>query len=439
MKKSEGLGQAKIRGRILVLGINFSPEPIGIGKYTGEFAGSLVREGFEVSVITAHPHYPWWRVRSGSRWRFTMERSEGMTVIRCPLWVPSRPGGLGRILQEMSFFNASWLAVNWLLLRGARFDMVYTVVPSLATAWLGAWVKLFRRKALWIVHVMDLPLDAAVRLGLISNGWMSRWLARKERWILRRADRVSSLSEGMLRRIAEKGVADARRILFPNWVDLGVFCPGPTDENRLYALGLPTHGRMLLYSGAIGEKQCLEILPEVAARLQGSLADVYIVIAGEGPYRQRLESLVRESGVSNIHFISIQLEPVFLALLRKAWLHLVLQRDTESELFLPSKLGPIMAVGGCALVTASPASSLGVVLRNHGIGVALHPATANDLYGCILEMDRKPELVRERGTRAHDYAARHLEREGVIRRYLRTLGLPADTGPPASDDQPLDT
>lgn len=439
MRKNEGVGHANVKGRILVLGINFAPEPIGIGKYTGEFAGSLVQEGFEVSVVTAHPHYPWWRVRPTSRSGFSTERLEGMTIIRCPLWVPSRPGGLGRILQDLSFFITSWLAVTCLLLRGERFDMVYTVVPSLPTAWLGAWVKLFRRKALWVVHVMDLPLDAAVRLGLIQKGWLSRWLARRERWILRRADRVSSLSEGMLRRIAEKGVADARRILFPNWVDLSVFYPGQPDAELLSGLGLPTEGRMVLYSGAIGEKQCLEIIPEVAARLQASLADVFFVIAGEGPYRQHLETLVRESGLSNIHFISIQPEPIFGALLRKAWLHLVLQRDTESELFLPSKLGPIMAVGGCALVTASPTSSLGAMLHDHGIGVALHPATSNCLFGSILEMDRRPELVRERGIRARDYAARHLERDGIIRRYLRDLGLPGDTGPPASDEWPGDT
>jgi colanic acid biosynthesis glycosyl transferase WcaI len=419
--------EAKIRGRVLVVGINFTPEPIGIGKYTGEFAGSLVREGFDVTVVTAFPHYPWWRVR-GVSWRgFSTEASEGLTVVRCPLFVPSKPGGPGRILQDLSFFITSWLAVSWLLLKGRRFDIVYTVVPSFPSAWIGAWVKWFRRSACWVVHVMDLQVDVAEQTGLIRNGWLLRCLAWAERRILRRADIVSTLSQGMLRKILAKGVLPDRAFLFPNWVDLSVYHPGLPDADTLSFLGLPDEGRMVLYSGAIGEKQCLDILPVVAERLRTSLPGVYFVIAGEGPYRERLESLVRDSGPGNIHFIPIQPEPVFRSLLRKAWLHLVLQRDTDSELFLPSKLGPIMATGGCALVTASATSSLGLLLLEHGVGEVVHPVSAEVLHNAILDMDRRPDHVRQLGTRANAYAIRNLERDLVIRRYLSDLGFPVDT------------
>ena len=413
-----------------MVGINFAPEPIGIGKYTGEFVGSLVREGFDVSVVTAYPHYPWWRVRSASGRGYSTEESEGMTVIRCPIWVPSRPGGMGRMMQDLSFFITSWLAVSWLLLKGRRFEIVYTVVPSYPSAWIGAWVKWFRSNACWVIHVMDLQVDAAGKMGLIRSGWLLRCLAWSERRILCRADRVSTISDGMLRRITEKGVVQDRAILFPNWVDLSVFHPGLADEKVLSGLGLPVAGRMVLYSGAVGEKQCLEILPDVASRLQTAMPDIFFVIAGEGPYQHRLKLLAKDAGVRNIHFIRIQPEPVFSSLLRKAWLHLVLQRDTDSELFMPSKLGPIMASGGCALVTASPTSGLGRFVREYGVGEALHPASSEVLKDSILEKDRRPDIVRELGARAHSYAVRYLERDVVIRRYLCDLGFPVDTGPP---------
>lgn len=50
-----------------MLGINFHPEPIGIGKYSGELAQYLVEEGFDVVVVTAYPHYPWWSLPAGGR------------------------------------------------------------------------------------------------------------------------------------------------------------------------------------------------------------------------------------------------------------------------------------------------------------------------------------------------------------------------------------
>ena len=48
--------------RILIHGINFSPELTGIGKYSGEMAEWLVAQGHEVRVVTAPPYYPEWRV-----------------------------------------------------------------------------------------------------------------------------------------------------------------------------------------------------------------------------------------------------------------------------------------------------------------------------------------------------------------------------------------
>jgi len=44
--------------RILIIGLNFEPEIIGVGKYSGEMAAWLARRGYDVSVITTQPYYP---------------------------------------------------------------------------------------------------------------------------------------------------------------------------------------------------------------------------------------------------------------------------------------------------------------------------------------------------------------------------------------------
>lgn len=48
--------------KILVYGINYSPELTGIGKYTGEMVEWLAAQGHEVRVISAPPYYPQWQV-----------------------------------------------------------------------------------------------------------------------------------------------------------------------------------------------------------------------------------------------------------------------------------------------------------------------------------------------------------------------------------------
>ncbi|WZB68237.1 glycosyltransferase [Achromobacter xylosoxidans] len=78
--------------KILLYGINYAPELTGIGKYSAELAEWLAARGHDVSVVTAPPYYPQWRVHDGYRaGRYRKETRAGVTVRRAPLWVPARP------------------------------------------------------------------------------------------------------------------------------------------------------------------------------------------------------------------------------------------------------------------------------------------------------------------------------------------------------------
>ena len=99
--------------RIVIYGINYSPELTGIGKYSGEMAEWLASRGHEVRVVTAPPYYPQWRIREGfsniwskeekSYTDLTFNNGSGVLVYRCPLWVPEQPSGFKRLLHLASF------------------------------------------------------------------------------------------------------------------------------------------------------------------------------------------------------------------------------------------------------------------------------------------------------------------------------------------------
>ena len=75
--------------RILIHGINYAPEFVGIGRYTGELGAWLGSRGHAVTVLTAPPYYPEWRVPEAYRrpaWR--REWLEGVEVLRAPLMPP---------------------------------------------------------------------------------------------------------------------------------------------------------------------------------------------------------------------------------------------------------------------------------------------------------------------------------------------------------------
>ena len=247
--------------KILLLSLNFAPELTGIGKYSGEMADGLVARGHEVVVVCAPPHYPHWQVAKGySAARYEVERSKpGLTVYRCPIWIPRRPGGLARLLCQASFVLASLPVVLWLALK--RPQVVFAVAPALFCAPV-AWLAARLAGAQSWLHVQDFETDAAFELGLLKQPWLRRSALFVERQLMQRFDVVSTLSRRMMRRLAVKGVAMEQAELLPNWVDLNLLKPtaGSTDLRR--SLGIAADQIVCLYSGTINRKQGLPVLVE---------------------------------------------------------------------------------------------------------------------------------------------------------------------------------
>ena len=127
--------------RILINSINYSPELTGIGKYTGEMAEWLAEQGYDVRVVTAPPYYPAWRVAEGySAGWYGREIVVGVTVFRCPLWVPKKPTGVTRILHLASFALSSFPLMLWSGLFW-RPNIVFVIEPPLfcaPAAWMSA-------------------------------------------------------------------------------------------------------------------------------------------------------------------------------------------------------------------------------------------------------------------------------------------------------------
>ena len=57
-----------MKKKILVYGINFSPEIVGIGKYTTELVDWLYKNNHNLKIISACPYFPKWETKK--KWIF---------------------------------------------------------------------------------------------------------------------------------------------------------------------------------------------------------------------------------------------------------------------------------------------------------------------------------------------------------------------------------
>ncbi len=398
--------------RILLLGLNYTPELTGIGKYSGEMMEWLAGRGHEVRVVTTPPYYPAWKVREDySWWKYRKEVSlAGVVIYRCPLWVPSRPSGISRMVHLGSFATSSLPVM--LALAGWRPDVVLTVEPAFFCAPTTILTAFLSGAAAWL-HVQDFEIDAAFDLGLLpAAGAIHNFALTYERLVMRGFDRVSSISSNMVKRLADKGVRKDQTELFPNWVDIDSIRPldGPNQIRR--ELGLGDDQIVLLYSGNLGVKQGLEMLPPLAQRLQDD-PRLHFVFCGDGAFRPQLEQMT--AGLQNVTLLPLQPLEKLNELLSAADIHLLPQKEDAAALVMPSKLTGMLASGRPVIATASPGTQVAEAVSGCGINVA--PGDLDALHKAVLTLAGDASLRKEMGRAARLYAQENLGREQVLRRF----------------------
>ena len=395
--------------RILIYGINYTPELTGVGKYTGEMAEWLTSRGYQVRVVTAPPYYPMWKVEQGySPWSYQYEQHSDVKVWRCPLWVPRQPSGLKRILHLVSFAISSLLIILWQALFW-RPDILFVVEPSFFCM-PGALLAARIGGAKTWLHIQDFEIDTAFELGILPAFGSIRKVADIiECWLMSHADCVSTISENMLQRLATKRVDASRCLLFSNWVDIDKISPTSEPNPFRDELAIPAEAIVLLYSGNLGEKQGLEVLM-LTADLLKERQNIYFVICGVGGTKNRLQELAE--GLPNICFMDLQPVEKLNSLLNLANIHLLTQRDSVADLVMPSKLTGIFASGRPVIASARPGTQVAKFVEGRGIVVS--PGDVTALVDAILNLADQPEKCAQLGQAAREFAVTNWHRETIL-------------------------
>lgn len=400
--------------KVLIIGLNFAPELIGVGKYSSEFAEWLSERDHEVRVITTPPYYPGWRVEAGYQaCQYRRERCGDVDVLRCPLWVPRVPSTAKRIVHLLSFALSSFLPSLWQGLVW-RPDVVWTVEPTAFTI-PGALLAARLGRATACLHVQDLEIEAAFSLRMLSRSWLTNGLRRAYGWWLRRFDLVTTISEQMRDRLSAFGVSENRLGLFRNWVDVETIQPLKTKSPLRAELGFGDDQVVAMYAGNMGAKQGVEVLADVARQVVDN-PKIQFVLSGAGAARDKLEVLVED--LPNITLLPLQPSERLNELLNVADMHLLPQRPEAESFALPSKLSGMLASGRPVIVQTDG----GELARAAGeCGVVVPPGDAAAMGAAVIALAKEPKRRRALARAARRFAEHNLARERILARYEQRL------------------
>jgi colanic acid biosynthesis glycosyl transferase WcaI len=395
--------------KILICSANFAPEPTGIGKYSGDMAAWLASRGHDVRAIAAPPYYPNWRIAEDYRWPlYRREQRDGVDVWRAPIWVPRSPSGFTRILHLLSFAVLSFPIV----LRQVFWapNLVITIAPALVCSPAALLTSRLCGAQAWL-HIQDFEVDVAFRMGLLKGGLLERLVLRMEKSLLHRFDIVSSISGRMIERLLQKGVAQERIRYFPNWVDVTHIKPTPSSARYRARLGIAANALVVLFSGTLGGKQGLMVIPAVA-RLLAARSDVLFVICGDGMMKAELEAA--SAGLPNLRLLPLQPLESLGELLSMADIHLLPQNSGAADLVLPSKLSGMLASGRPVIAQCLSGTELESVVSQ--CGVVVPPEDPISLAAAVTQLADDIATRVEMGRRAREYAETNFERDAILGR-----------------------
>ncbi len=282
--------------RVLILTQYFPPETGAAQARLFELGSWLVRQGFDVEVVTALPNYPQGRIYDGYRGKlYAVEQAGGMRVVHAPIF-PSR--GARLIPRLLSYFSFVFSSVIFALLLARRPHVIICESPPLFLG-LSALVLKIVFGCRLIFNVSDLWPESAVRMGM-HNRKPFVWLAKRlEEVCYRGSDAQTGQSPGIVRGI--RATHPRGRVeLISNGCDCELFQPARRSRALRQRLGVEDKV-VVGYAGLVGLAQGVEVIGAVAERFRDD-ERVAFVIAGDGPLREDLQRELHARKLPNVVF-----------------------------------------------------------------------------------------------------------------------------------------
>ena len=164
-----------------------------------------------------------------------------------------------------------------------------------------------------------------------------------------------------------------------------------------------------MYSGTMGEKQGLDILPKIV-KYFGNCSNIYWLLAGEGPMKEFLKEKL--SNRINVKILPLQPKERFNDWINFADIHILPQKRGADGLVLPSKVLAILASGKPFISSANKYSDLGKIANIAGKRV--EPDNVNDFISAIEELAKDKFLRSKLGEKGRRLAKKVYEKEQIL-------------------------
>ena len=317
-----------------------------------------------------------------------VEEVDGLTFYRT---LPT--GGVAErvpVLDQLAVIQGVYRRLEELIPE-LKPDVLHAHSPSLTGI---AAVRAARRFDLPVVYeVRALWEDGAVDHGTATAGGLRYRATRAlETWVLRRADAVTTICEGLRREIVSRGIGAEKVTVIPNAVDPVRFSVGGhADADLARSLGL--EGACVLgFIGSFYGYEGLALLLRALPRMLERTPSIRVLLVGGGYEEAALKRQALDAGIADkvVFAGRVPHERV------QDYYNLVdvfvypRERTRVTELVTPLK--PLEAMAQGRVVVASDVGGHRELIREGETGLLFRAGEADSLADTVLNLLQHPEL-----------------------------------------------
>jgi glycosyltransferase involved in cell wall biosynthesis len=268
----------------------------------------------------------------------------------------------------------------------------------------------------FLLEVRDLWPAFAVAVGVLKNKTlirMSEWL---ERFLYRHADQVMVNSPGFIDHVKARGAEQVA--LIPNGTDPDMF--RPEAKGTAFREKHDIQDKfILLYAGAHGLSNDLDVLLDAAGRLKNNKA-IQFVLLGSGKEKPRLQKEAADKGLDNVLFLPPVPKVEMSEALAAADACLAILKPIEMyKTTYPNKVFDYMAAGRPIILAID--GVIREVIEEAQAGVFVPPGDPDSLVEAVKEMASNRERCRKMGMNGRQMIESRFSRKRLAKEFNMLL------------------
>ena len=260
-----------------------------------DFGKELVKRGYEVTIFASGFQHGTMRYcRDFSKEDFIVDEFDGVRFV----WIKTFPysgNNWRRVVNMLSYSVRAYKVAR--KLNTEKPDIIIGSSVHLFAVFT-AYLLSKKYKTPFIMEVRDLWPQTLIDMGV------SKWhpfvilLGILERFLYKRSDKIITLLPKANEYIEKLNVPEDKIVWIPNGVNLERFNFSEDNSNLKHN----NVSFLITYTGAIGKANNLEILIEVAEKLNKNYPEIKFLVVGDGPEKEKLVRIAMEKNLNNIEF-----------------------------------------------------------------------------------------------------------------------------------------